>query len=265
MTGRNHLVVFTDLDGTLLDHETYSFEPALPALQRLGDGGHAVILASSKTAAEIEPLRRSVGFAHCPAVVENGAGILPPEDPETTPTDAGRAVHQKLLDVLNALPSDLRAGFAGFSDWSVDDVSARTGLSPEAARAAKVRAHSEPGEWSGNNEDFVRFCDALRQSGVSVQKGGRFTTLSFGGTKGDRVREIIEQEKHAHKQLISLALGDAPNDVDMLKAVDIGIVIPNPAHRGIADLLADASGTIRYAQLPGPDGWNAEMLKILDE
>ena len=29
------LLVFTDLDGTLLDHDDYGFEPALPALHRL--------------------------------------------------------------------------------------------------------------------------------------------------------------------------------------------------------------------------------------
>ena len=30
-----HLLVFTDLDGTLLEYETYSFERALPAIRAL--------------------------------------------------------------------------------------------------------------------------------------------------------------------------------------------------------------------------------------
>ena len=33
--GRRHPAVFTDLDGSLLDHHTYSFESARPALERI--------------------------------------------------------------------------------------------------------------------------------------------------------------------------------------------------------------------------------------
>ena len=73
MTAR--VIVFTDLDGTLLDHESYGYAPALPLLSRLRAAGIPLILASSKTAAEIAPLRADLGFADCPAIVENGAGI----------------------------------------------------------------------------------------------------------------------------------------------------------------------------------------------
>jgi hypothetical protein len=70
------LIVFSDLDGTLLDHETYSWQPAAPALDALKQRGIPLILASSKTAAEIAGLRAEMGFADCPAIVENGAGML---------------------------------------------------------------------------------------------------------------------------------------------------------------------------------------------
>ncbi len=70
------IVVFSDLDGTLLDHETYSFAPAWPALDRMREDGHVLVLASSKTAAEIAPIRAAMGFVDCPAIVENGAGLL---------------------------------------------------------------------------------------------------------------------------------------------------------------------------------------------
>ena len=70
--GHPPLIVFTDLDGTLLDHETYSLEPARPALDRLASEGIPLILASSKTAAEIDRLRAEIGCADFPAIVENG-------------------------------------------------------------------------------------------------------------------------------------------------------------------------------------------------
>ncbi|MGA0327631.1 MAG: hypothetical protein ACO3OK_11595, partial [Limisphaerales bacterium] len=41
-------VVVTDLDGSLLDHHTYSFEAALPALSVLKEEGIPLILNTSK-------------------------------------------------------------------------------------------------------------------------------------------------------------------------------------------------------------------------
>ncbi|WP_051371748.1 HAD hydrolase family protein [Leisingera aquimarina] len=70
------LLLFSDLDGTLLSHENYSWEPARPALTALKRAGAGVILATSKTAAEVAPLRQSMGLGRWPAIVENGAGLL---------------------------------------------------------------------------------------------------------------------------------------------------------------------------------------------
>ena len=46
------LLVFTDLDGMLIGHETYSWEAARPALNPLRTIGAGTVLASSKTAPE---------------------------------------------------------------------------------------------------------------------------------------------------------------------------------------------------------------------
>ena len=50
-------LVFTDLDGSLLDHHNYSYSDALPQLRQLERRGIPVIPASSKTRVEIERLR----------------------------------------------------------------------------------------------------------------------------------------------------------------------------------------------------------------
>ena len=48
------IIVFTDLDGTLLHPRTYSFEAAMPALKLIKEKDVPLILCSSKTRAEIE-------------------------------------------------------------------------------------------------------------------------------------------------------------------------------------------------------------------
>ena len=86
------MIVFTDLDGTLLDHETYRFDAALPALETLAARGVPLVLATSKTAAEIGPIRQALG-RDVPAIVENGGGIDWAGDAAVTtiPTSAQRS------------------------------------------------------------------------------------------------------------------------------------------------------------------------------
>jgi predicted mannosyl-3-phosphoglycerate phosphatase (HAD superfamily) len=60
MTTTPKVVIFTDLDGALLDRETYSFEPALPALRFIKEKKIPLIFVSSKTRAEIEGYRKKL-------------------------------------------------------------------------------------------------------------------------------------------------------------------------------------------------------------
>ena len=53
---RNY-IIFSDLDGTLLDHKTYTFDPALEALSIIKSRQIPLILSSSKTRAEIERIQ----------------------------------------------------------------------------------------------------------------------------------------------------------------------------------------------------------------
>ena len=64
-------VIFTDLDGTLLDADTFSFDPAEPALRLIRARSIPLILSSSKTRAEIEVYRKRLDNSH-PFISENG-------------------------------------------------------------------------------------------------------------------------------------------------------------------------------------------------
>ncbi|TCP62828.1 mannosyl-3-phosphoglycerate phosphatase [Rhodovulum bhavnagarense] len=255
---RPALLIFTDLDGTLLDHDTYSHAPARPALDRLRAAAIPVILASSKTAAEIAPLRCELGLCAFPAIVENGAGILEPGRAEP-PQGGGR--YAELRAALDRVPAALRAQYRGFGDWDVAEIARRTGL-PEthAARAAR-RQHSEPGLWSGDDTGKAAFVAALRAQGVTAREGGRFLTLSFGGTKAGRMAEIAAR----HRTPFIVALGDAANDAEMLEQADMGFVIANPAHPPLPMLRGEPHGHIHRIDTPGPKGWNAAIERVMTE
>jgi len=254
---RPPLIVFTDLDGTLLDHHDYSWQAAAPALDHLRALSVPVVIASSKTAAEIAPLRAEIGFADCPAIVENGAGLLPAG---AAPEDAAQD-YIRLRQALDHLPADLRAMFRGFGDMSDDDVAAITGLPLANATLARHRAFSEPGLFDGSDADLTAFLDALTAQGIAARRGGRFLTLSFGGTKADRMGEIAA----SYDNPATVALGDAPNDVEMLETADHGVIIANPSGQALPDLAGETGGRISRSEKPGPAGWNTAILRLLSQ
>ncbi|SLN68763.1 Putative mannosyl-3-phosphoglycerate phosphatase [Aquimixticola soesokkakensis] len=249
-------LVFTDLDGTLLDHSTYSYAAARDALRLLHHHGVPLVLASSKTAAEIAPLRAELGYPHVPAIVENGAGILEAH----AKAGEDRGDYLEIIAILNALPGRIRACFEGFSDWSVGEIARHTGLPAEEAARAAARQFSEPGIWLGSDEELAAFEAELAKYGLRGRRGGRFYTLSFGATKASRMAEITARARPAP---ITLALGDAPNDREMIEMADYGVIIKNDHGAELPALDGEAQGRVIRTDLSGPAGWNRAVIDIL--
>lgn len=233
------LLVFTDLDGTLLDHGSYDTGPAMPMLGRLARLGVPVILASSKTAAEIAGWQERLGLSHWPAIVENGAALL----------DGGTddSAYRRLRTAL----AGLAAPFRGFGDMTDAEVAACTGLSPADAARARRRSHSEPGLWQGDAAGLDRFLADLAALGITARRGGRFLTLSFGGTKAARMAELVAR----FAPDTTIALGDAPNDIEMLTAADRAIIVRNDGGPGIPPLPGEDQGRVLRTRAEGPSGW----------
>ncbi len=250
MSRRLPLLVFSDLDGTLLNHHDYSWDAAQPALKRLRDFGAGLVLASSKTAAEIIGFRQAIGFSNMPSIVENGAGILAPGHPET----GGPSEYLNILNILQHLPP----GFRGFADMSVQEVSDRTGLDLVEAEKAQDRHFSEPGVWEGAPEDLDGFISEAGRYGLKARQGGRFLTLSFGKTKADAMSDVIRQLKPER----TIALGDAPNDLEMILAADTGVVVANRHGAPIpVQALEDEQWIFRTIR-EGPEGWAEAILTL---
>lgn len=249
------LAIVTDLDGTLLDHRDYSWDAARPALEELKARAVPLVLASSKTAAEIAVLHADIGLGDAPAIVENGAGIWWPGAAD----EEDRSSYEAIRAALRSLPS--ARDFRGFGDMTEAELSRETGLPPASAARARRRAHSEPGLWSGSPAALEAFLAELRAKGIHARRGGRFLTLSFGRTKADALAEL----RRALRADRVVALGDAPNDAEMLEAADLGIVVRNDHGPGLPPLAGEAEGRIRRTALPGPAGWNAAVLDIVSE
>ena len=247
------LLVFTDLDGTLLD-DAYRFAGAEAALARLAEQQIPLVLATSKTRAELTTL--SAQLPGVPGLIfENGAGITcpGPGGPQTTLFGPGYAA---LLAILKDL-GPAAAPFEGFAALGAARVEALTGLTPSAVTLAMAREASEPGLFHGNEEALARFRAALAPHGLRAVHGGRFLHVMPERDKVDGLRTLANLLAPGAP---TLALGDGENDRAMLEAATFAVVMPRKDGTRLA--LKRTEG-VNIAPAPGPDGWGPAVLAQL--
>lgn len=264
------VAIYTDMDGTLLDHHDYSHDAADPLLAELAERRVPVIPCTSKTRAELLVLRQELGNAH-PFIVENGAAVLLPVDylaaqPADTVARDGFWVKELVrpraywLELLERLAGKFPGAYQRFSDMSTQQIAELTGLSLEQARLAADREYGEPLHWLGSGQQREAFVTAMQQLGATVLQGGRFLHVCGDSDKGRALRWLNTRLADRGIEPISIALGDSQNDVAMLEAADYAVVVASPAHP--PPKLSPGTNSITTSK-PGPEGWDEGIRLIL--
>ena len=262
------LVVFTDLDGTLLDARTYSFDAARPALERLRATLTPLVLVTSKTRAEVEFWRRRLGNGD-PFIVENGGAIFLPEGTfpwkvEKTEVRDGYEVvelgerHERLVDALQNASRETGCAVASFHSMNAEEVARRCDLPVEQARLAKVREYDEPFEIldESRREELL---GAIERRGYRWTRGGRFHHVIGSSDKARAVEMLRDLYARADGMTRTIGLGDAPNDAGFLNAMDEAVLIRSPRVGELRELVP--RGRVTAAEWPA--GWNEAMLELV--
>jgi len=259
-------VIFTDLDGTLLDEATYSYAEAQPALNLIAASGTPLILCSSKTRSEIEVYRTRLDNTH-PFICENGGGIYIPHGYFPTPVEAQEADGYQLIrlgipyadirEQFVRLRDKLHAKVRGFADMSVAEVAALTGLGEGEVALSMQRDFDEPFVFEGEPDE--NFLNAIEAAGLRWTRGRIFHILGRHD-KGRAVDILMSLYRKQYDGVTSIALGDSLNDLAMLREVDRPVLVRHKDGNfdqriAIIDLFK--------TKLPGPAGWNEAMLKLL--
>jgi mannosyl-3-phosphoglycerate phosphatase len=269
-----YLLVFTDLDGTLLNHETFSLESALPAIETLKERNIPLIFCTSKTRAEIETVRSLLQNNH-PFISENGGAVFIPkvyfsqkfnftrEDPDYLIVELGTPYSQ-LRDAIKKMHTLLPGKIKGFGDLGFQEVARLCGFSSGQAKLAKKREYDEPFilEDEASEAEIQETAGSLN---LKITWGGSFYHLTGQNDKGKAVlilkdiyEDICRDKSESSK---TVALGDSFNDKSMLEVVDYPILIQKPDGSYDPSVRLD---NLILASGNGPSGWSDALLKLLN-
>jgi mannosyl-3-phosphoglycerate phosphatase len=270
------LLIFTDLDGTLLDADSYSFEQALPALEGIRKREIPLILCSSKTRSEIEIYQRKLRI-HDPFISENGGAIYIPQgyfrrlpqglkNKETYLVWELGTPYQKIREIFMEVFNKLNLKAVGFGDLKAKEISSLLNLNQTEAALSKRREYDEPFYFLEEvGEEVLESAEReFKKKGMTMTTGGRLYHLTGKNDKGKAIGLLIQIFKDNWEgELITIGLGDSRNDLTLLESVDIPILVKrgdNSYEKSIVDKLK-----AHKAPGIGPQGWNRAVLDLMAE
>jgi len=147
-------IVFTDLDGTLIDFESYSPKVAGPLARKLVRRKISLGFLFLKNAGGAIASHEGNGFIN-PCIVENGCGIFVPENFDLLSDQPSKAIpgfgklvklgvsNLKIQKAIAKLSLDMGIDFRPYSKLTPLKISKITGLSEAATQRAQNREFSE--------------------------------------------------------------------------------------------------------------------------
>lgn len=262
MNGVPHkLVIFSDLDGCLLNKADYDWSSAQPVLEQLRRLAIPVVLNSSKTVAEMTELLDEFDLTGTPFISENGGVIhwgTSRADPSGNLQVTGTP-RQEILSVLASLKANFQ--FRSFTDLGISGIIEHTGLPRRKAELAADRRSTEPLLWDDSPARIDAFRTALQAHQLTLTRGGRFWHVAGPVSKGSAMKIVAGhyQGRYAPASVTTAGIGDSPIDQSMLDVADCPIGIPAG---GSLNVSVDTSRGI-VAGCEGSAGWAEAVRRLL--
>ncbi len=269
-------LIFTALEGALLNLHSHSFAGAEESVAEVNRRQIPFVLLTSRTRAEIEPLRRALEHRH-PFVTESGGGVFIPDGYFNLRIPGaqrcGRYLcvplgksYREVAAALDEIAQECGIGVAGFHHMTAREVAENTRLRPREAELARNREFEEPFFFTSTDERAIaRFVAAAGQRGFQARRRSPFWHLSSGCDTARAVRLLARLfRQNAYIKLRTVGIGSAVEDLHWLQAVDDAVLLPSPGEEPTATAAPDLQ-RISVGEVSGPAGWNNAVLGIIGD
>ena len=222
-------LIFTDLDGSLLDRDTFKFDEIKDYLKKLLSKGIFIIPNTSKTEKEILEFNNELG-SNLPYISENGAAIngldllnsnLPKE------LILSRDKNNLINIFKKTVPENLQNKCKWLSEMDKKKQSLIFGLEDEKLKMALDRKYTIPFVFEGNKNEKNKLFKIVKNKGLALQEGGRVINLTDKVNKAKALQVFVRFFKKNNKNVKTIAVGDNYNDLDMLKTSDFPCLVFN--------------------------------------
>ena len=253
------VLIFTDLDGSLLHRDTFKFDEIKDYLRLLITRGIFIIPNTSKTEQEILEFNYDLGLS-LPFISENGSSIngldlLNKDLPQELILSREKEI---LLNIFKKTVSlTLQNKCKWLSGMDTKNQSLILGLEHKKLKMALDRKYTVPFIFNGNKNEKKELIKIIKKKGLCLQEGGRVIHLTDRVNKAKALQVFVRFFKKNFKNVKTIAVGDNYNDLDMLKASDFPCLVFNDKFTldeiPINNLIA--------TNKPSPEGW-ADVIKM---
>ena len=252
-------LIFTDLDGSLLDRDTFKFDEIKDYLKKLLSKGIFIIPNTSKTEKEILEFNNELG-SNLPYISENGAAIngldllnsnLPKE------LILSRDKNNLINIFKKTVPENLQNKCKWLSEMDKKKQSLIFGLEDEKLKMALDRKYTIPFIFEGNKNEKNKLFRIVKSKGLALQEGGRVINLTDKVNKAKALQVFVRFFKKNNKNVKTIAVGDNYNDLDMLKTSDFPCLVFNDKFT----LDEIPIKNLIITNKPSPEGW-ADVIKM---
>jgi mannosyl-3-phosphoglycerate phosphatase family protein len=252
------IFIFTDLDGSLLNHNNFEFKEIKDFILDCIKNGIKIIPNTSKTNSEIQVFLDQLG-QNLPFIVENGAAIhnLDLVHPKIKVKNNSLVFSRSLPEILKLfeknIPKDFQKRCFFLKDMSSIEQMKILGLNKKYLPFALNRDYSIPLVFEGSKEIVNEFTSLLKEIGMKLHEGGRIYNICDDCSKGKAMITLIEKLKNEFDfNSHTIVVGDSPNDISMLNVSDQPCIIPLPNKKNLFHL---KDKKIIRATQTAPQGW----------
>ena len=252
------IVIFTDLDGSLLHRDTFQFDSIKDYIKSLVNQGVIIIPNSSKTEKEIEKFSMELGVT-VPYISENGSAIhrlnlINPNFPNKIILSREK---EELLKIFNSkVPDKIRSKCHLILKMSKKKQEQIFGQKDDKLRDVLSRNYTLPLLFNGEKKEKNKLLKILNNNSLTLQEGGRVSNLCDNVNKVKSMNKVVKILKKTEDKIKTIAVGDNYNDLDMLKNSDVPCLVFNDQFK-LDQINID---NLEFSNKPSPEGW-ADVIK----
>ena len=265
------LLIFTDIDGTFINNDTFDEGLNTKTISELVQAQHSVVFNTSKTFEEVDYFQKKIKTS-LSFICETGGGIYTAKNNLKT-TKSSRGAYQvlyesrKITEYKDQIQSEInkkyRDDLTFFDDLSIEEQSSLSGLSGHDLELASRRDFSILIKWKSTKSKYDEFKLFLKKFKLNLITGGRFSHICSEHDKGKATKLFIDRTKNFLKKsnIVTVAIGDSKNDYEMLNTVDFPCIVKSPNNHLLQDSLN--SKNITFSDHQAPTGWIECIEKVI--